>query len=93
MQYAALEQSLASLSEVDPRNAAEHAYVLAVIHKRAGNSEEAIRYGREAVALFDKCQMETMEECSARNVVIEGIALPELIHQDVVRDRLQPLKL
>lgn len=93
MQYTALEQALGSLRGVDPRNAAEYAYVLAQLHKRAGDDEQAIRYGREAIALFDKCRMDTMEECAARNVVLEGVALPDLIHQDVVRDRLQPLKL
>jgi len=93
MQYAALEQTLNSLRDVDPRNAAEYAYVLATLHKRAGDNEQAVRFGREAIALFDKCRMETMEECAARNVVIKGVALPDLIHQDVVRDRLQPLKL
>lgn len=93
MQYAALEQTLNSLREVDPRNAAEYAYVLAMLHKRGGDDEQAIRFGREAIALFDKCRMETMEECAARNVVVEGVALPDLIHQDVVRNRLQPLTL
>ena len=93
MQYATLEQTLNSLREVDPRNAAEYAYVLAQLHKRAGDDEQAIRFGRETIALFDKCRMESMEECATRNVVIEGVALPDLIHQDVVRDRLQPLKL
>ena len=93
MQYATLEQTLNSLREVDPRNAAEYAYVLAQLHKWAGNDEQAIRFGRESIALYDKCRMESMEECAARNVVIEGVALPDLIHQDVVRDRLQPLKL
>ena len=93
MQYTVLEQTLNSLHEVDPRNAAEYAYVLAMLHKQAGNDEQAIRFGREAIALFDKCRMDTMEECATRNVVIEGVALPDLIHQDVVRDRLQPLKL
>ncbi|OGZ63893.1 MAG: hypothetical protein A3A98_01235 [Candidatus Staskawiczbacteria bacterium RIFCSPLOWO2_01_FULL_40_39] len=93
MQYTVLEQTLNSLHEVDPRNAAEYAYVLAMLHKQAGNDEQAIRFGREAIALFDKCRMDTMEECAARNVVVEGVALPDLIHQDVVRDRLQPLKL
>lgn len=93
MQYIALEQTLNSLRAVDPRNAAEYAYVLAMLHKRAGDDEQAVRFGREAIALFDKCRMETMEECAARNVVVEGVALPDLIHQDVVRDRLQPLKL
>ncbi|MDP2631832.1 MAG: hypothetical protein Q8P30_03655 [Candidatus Uhrbacteria bacterium] len=93
MTVASLEQTLNSLREVDPRNAAEYAYVLAQLYKRAGNDEQAIRFGRESIALFDKCRMETMEECAARNMVIEGVALPDLIHQDVVRNRLQPLKL
>jgi nucleoside-diphosphate kinase len=93
MQYAHLEQTLNLLREVDPRNAAEYAYVLAILHKRAGNNEKAIHFGREAIALFDKCRMETLEDCAARHVVIEGVALPDLIHQDVVRDRLKPLKL
>ncbi|MEK6535585.1 MAG: nucleoside-diphosphate kinase [Thermodesulfobacteriota bacterium] len=93
MQYAALEQTLDSLREVDPRNAAEYAYVIAMLHKRTGDSKQAIQFGRESIALFGKCRMDTMEECAARNVVIEGVALPDLIHQDVVRDRLQPLKL
>lgn len=93
MTIASLEQTLNSLRDVDPRNAAEYAYVLAQLHKRDGNDEQAIRFGREAITLFDKCQMETMEDCAARNVVIEGVAFPEFIHQDVVRDRMQPLAL
>lgn len=92
--YAVLEQTFESLKEVDPRNAAEYAYALAAIYRRDGNNEEAIRFGREAIALFDKCPMETAEDCAPRNVVIEGIAMPSsFIHQDVVRDRLQPLVL
>lgn len=93
IQYAALEQNLKSLRDVDPRNAAEYAYVLAQLYKRAGDNEQAIRFGRESIALFDKCRMETMEDCAARNVLIEDVAIPDFIHQDVVRDRLQPLAL
>lgn len=94
MRYASLEQTLNSMRDVDPRNAAEYAYALAVLHKRSGDDEQAIRFGRESIALFDKCKMETMEDCAARNVVIEGVAMPSsFIHQDVVRDRLQPLVL
>lgn len=93
MQYENLEQTLDSLRDTNPRNAAEYAYVLAILHKRAGNNEQAVRFGKEAIALFDKCPMKTMEDCAARNVVVEGIALPDLIHQDVVRDRLKPLTL
>ena len=92
MQYTALEQTLNSLRDVDPRNAAEYAYVLAMLYKQVGDDEQAIRFGRESIALFNKCPMETAEDCAPRNVVIEGIAMPSsFIHQDVVRNRLQPL--
>lgn len=93
MEHTALEQTINSLRDADPRNAAEYAYALAMLHKRAGDDDRAVRFGREAIALFNKCPMTTMEECAARNVVIEGVALPDLIHQDVVRNRLQPLAL
>ena len=91
--YAALEQTLDFLRDVDPRDAAEYAYVLAMLHRRAGDDKQAIRFGKESIALLNGCQMETMDDCAARNVVIEGIAIPDLIHQDVIRDRLQPLVL
>lgn len=93
MQYVQLEQTLDSLRDSDPRNAAEYAYVLAMLYKQAGNDAQAVRFGREAISLFDKCPMDTAEDCAARNVVIEGVAIPDLIHQDVVRDRLKPLTL
>jgi hypothetical protein len=93
MQYLALEKTLSLLREVDPRNAAEHAYVLAQLYNRAGKMEQALQFGRESIALFDKCRMETIEECASRNTVIEGVVLPDLIHQEVVRNRLQSLKL
>lgn len=93
LQYLHIEQTLNSLRDVDPRNAAEYAYVLAQLYKQAGNNEQAIRFGRESIALLNRCKLDTTIECSTQNVVIEGIALPEFIHQDVVRDRLKPLVL
>lgn len=93
MHYAALQQTLSALRDVDFRNAAEHAYVLAVLYKRAGNKKQAILFGREAIALFDKCRMETLDECTTRNQMIGRVALPDLIHQGVVRFHLQPLEL
>lgn len=94
MRHTALEQTLASLKKTDPRNAAEHAYALAMLYRHDGNAEEAIRFGREAIALFDMCPMETTGDCAPRNVIIEGVAMPSsFIHQNVVRDRLKPLVL
>ena len=93
MKYVALKKTFKSIKKVDLRNAAEYAYALAMLCHRDGDIEGAIRFGREAITLFDKCQMKTMEDCAARNVIIEGIAIPDLIHQNVVRDRLKPLDL
>ena len=88
-----LEKNLAELREVNPRKAAEIAYVLARIHLKDGDTDKAERFGRESIRLFDQCEMKTLEDCAARFVTLAGIALPELIHQAVVRDRLKPLKL
>ena len=91
--FNAVEERLAALRGSNPREAAEFAYVLAMLHKRAGNDQEAARFGKETISLFDQCEMESMEQCAAINVVVEGIALPSLIHQQVVRNRLDPIEL
>lgn len=76
----------------DPRDAAELAYIIAMSAKAAGEDEKAVQYGKESVELFDKVNVQTLEECASRYVVVNGIAMPELIHADVVRDRLSPLQ-
>ena len=92
--YAALKRIFKSLKKVNSRNAAEHAYALAALYHRDGDTEEATRFGRESLALFDKCKMETIDDHAPINVVIEGISMPSsFINQNVVRDRLQPLVL
>ena len=73
MQYVHLKKTLNDLREVDPRNAAEYAYVLAMLNKRAGDNEQAIQFGREAIDLFDKCRMESSSAfiCSSASLRIE----------------------
>jgi hypothetical protein len=93
MRYPQLEEKLNVLGKTDPRNAAEHAYALAMLNKRVGDNDKAVKFGREALAHLNKCRLESASDCATINVVIEGIALPEFIHQEVVRDRLAPLTL
>ena len=88
-----LEKKFLELKETEPRKAAEVAYALARLYLNESKNEKAIFYGRESIRLFDDCKTDTMEDCAARYVTLEGIALPSIIHQDVVRDRLKPLKL
>lgn len=88
-----LEKELRELQEINPRRAAEIAYVLARLFLNRGKRKKATQYGRESIRLFDQCKMETEEDCAAIFVTLAGIALPDLIHQKVVRNRLEPLKL
>lgn len=77
----------------NPREAAELAYVIAMSAKATGNNDKAIQYGKESVELFDQLNVQTLEECATKFVVVNGVAMPELIHADVVRDRLSPLQI
>ena len=77
----------------DPRKAAEIAYVIAMKAKAEDKSDKATKFGRESVRLFDELNVQTMEECAAFYTVINGISLPDLIHSDVVKNRLLPLEL
>lgn len=88
-----LEPMFNELKDVDPRRAAEVAYALARLHLNVGNREKATHFGHESLRLFDQCKMETLEECGARYVTLGGIALPDLIHQEVVKNRLKELNL
>lgn len=93
MQNENLEKKFEDLKESEPRNAAEIAYVIAVIAMRNKDNKKATKYGKESIRLFDSLNPQTLEECAAVNTVINNVALPELIHSDVVRDRLKPLQL
>lgn len=88
-----LEQKLAELRGDKPREAAEYAYALAQIARGQGDNESARTFGKDAIALFDANPMDTLEQCAAINVTLGGIAIPSIIHQDVVRDRLQGVDL
>lgn len=88
-----LEAMYEGFLQTNPRKAAEVAYVLAKRALDAGQNERVKHYGREALRLFDKFPMLTIEECAAHFTVLGGVALPSLIHQDVVKSRLRPLEL
>ena len=91
MQIENIEQEFKKIKMQEPRRAAELAYVIAAIAKKEGNIDKALTYGKESVSLFDGLKIETQEECAAMFVTVNGIALPDLIHSDVVKDRLRPL--
>jgi len=89
----ALEKDFDNMKDVDPRKAAEVAYVLAKLHLDDGDIEKATRFGQESIRLFDKCEMETLKDCATHYTILEGVVLPDIIHQDVIRNRLNALEL
>lgn len=89
----ALERKFNELKNNNPREAAEIAYALAALYLQEGNAKKATQFGKESILLFGKCKMDTQEDCAAIHTKLGGIMIPELIHQDVVRNRLKALKL
>jgi XTP/dITP diphosphohydrolase len=88
-----LESDYQKIKKTNPRKAAEMAYVLARLYLEDKNFGKATEYGKQSISLFDKCKMNTITECSAIHTILCGIVLPDLIHQDIVRNRLSPLQL
>lgn len=88
-----LKKLFEEIKQSDQRKAAEVAYVLARIYLDKKDIEKAAHYGKQSIDLFDQCSIKTLEDCAARHTILGGIALPDLIHQDVVRNRLTLLKL
>lgn len=93
MTKSALEKDFDNMKDVDPRKAAEVAYVLAKLHLDDGDIEKATHFGQESIRLFDGCEMETLRDCATHYTVLEGVVLPDIIHQKVVRNRLSVLEL
>ncbi len=76
----------------DRRNAAEHAYALAVIFKNQGNIRKAREFAKVSVDLFDENQGKKPNDYAPQNVTIGNVPMPSsYIHSGVVKDRLKDL--
>lgn len=86
-----IEQTYRLMRERDPRRAAEIAYVLAVLSVQTKQMEDARRYGQESIELFKASNVESLEAACPRYTNLNDVPLPNLIHEGVVRQRLQDL--
>jgi len=87
-----IEQEFSRMKIENPRKAAELAYVIAKTAKNDGDAEKATQFEKESIMLFNELNVQAYEDCVAKYVTVNGIALPDLIHADVVRDRLKPIE-
>ena len=79
-----LEKKFEELREKDPRLAAEYAYVLAVKNKSR-------YYAQECLRIFKELNIQTLKDSASRLNVVEGVCLPEYIHEGVVRARFKEM--
>lgn len=77
--------------QINKRNVAEISYAIAVIARNNGDLQKAKKYAQVAISIFEELNVQTIEDAAARNNIIEGIVIPELIHENVVRERFKDI--
>lgn len=84
----------AALRELDSldRKRAETLFVLAVLNANHGYYRVARGYAEECILLLSRIGTESYEECATNFVCLQGIVLPEFLHEGVVRARLKELE-
>jgi hypothetical protein len=90
--YALLEKKFIELKDIDFRDAAEYAYVLAVLYQKKGDDVKAKHFGQEAVALLDRCKLRTEWDCVPRNAKIAGVTLPGRVTKQMVLEEIKALR-
>ena len=79
-----LENTFQVIKGKNKREAAEIAYALGVMYKRAGDYEGMRKYRDISIALFNEVGVKTLEDASPLYFSINEVILPELIHENVV---------
>lgn len=67
---------------------AEQLYAKAMCSAREGSTAPARYYGREAIQLYQRYGVETLEDACPTRMQVLGVNLPDIMHQEVVRQRL-----
>ncbi|GEM_PF-6703633 len=71
---------------------AENSYTAAIIWMRAPGMDESNffvkDYGRRAIKLYQKLNIQTLEDAAPTRMSANGVELPDIMHEDVVRQRL-----
>ncbi len=68
------------------RKRAEMLYVLATLNARQGYFLVAKGYAEECLLLLSQIGSNSYEECATNLVCVEGVCLPEFLHEGVVCD-------
>ncbi len=67
--------------------ATESAYALAVLHRDGGDWEKSREWARQCLRLLEGFPSDTEEQVATTRTSVGGVALPNYLHEGVVRDR------
>ena len=84
-----LEAQFEEIEKKSPRDAAEVAFALASYYFGHKDPEKGKRFAQRSIELFEQCGTRTTEECAARHEKICGITMPDMIHEGLVKFRLE----
>jgi hypothetical protein len=94
---AELEAAFEREVSANRRAAAETAYALAWRYRTEyvptdlPQVEVAKRWAQRSIELFETLPSDTLEQVASTRQAVGGVPLPDLLHADVVRDRLADL--
>ncbi len=85
-----VKQEIVTKSEKidDLKRKAEESYAAAITWKREGNVGRARAFAIEAISLYEQLNIQTLEEAAPTRMRVNGVELPDIMHQDVVKERL-----
>lgn len=72
------------------RQEAEFFYVLAILYARNGKKYIVAGYAKECLELLKKLGTETMRDCATSLTCVEGVCLPEFLHEGTLANGLKP---
>jgi len=68
---------------------AEMLFALAILNAQHGYRRVAKGYAEECISLLKRIGTNTLEDCVTNLISLEGVAMPEFLHENVVRVRLE----
>ena len=68
-------------------------FVLAILNAKHGYPCVAKGYAEECILLLRRIGTDSYEECATNIPSLGGVLLPELLHEEVVRERLKFFKI
>ncbi|MBS3123712.1 hypothetical protein J4437_03675 [Candidatus Woesearchaeota archaeon] len=86
--YAVVMECKAGGDMRELKSETEHLYAKAMQCKVAGDMDGVREYGLQAIVLYQAMEVNTLEEAAAENTKIDGVLIPELMHEGVVRKNL-----